>query len=153
DVEGEGGRVDAVEADTRAIGRGREGLGAVTAVDFDGVAAVAALVEVATIPGVPDHAVVAALAEDLVVAGAARQAVIAVAAKEVVVAALAQQGVVAALAEEQVVAGTSRQGVVAGAAEKVGGRQCPVGLVERNLVVAGLAEDLDERGVGNRRHA
>ena len=85
-------------------------LGAVAAVDLDGVDAVAALVEVAAVARVPDHLVVAVLAEDLVVAGAAGQDVIAVAAEEQIVAALAQQGVVAGLAEEQVVAASRRSG-------------------------------------------
>ena len=66
---------------------------------------------------------------------------------------LPKQGVVAGLAEEHVVARAAGQGVVAGAAEEVRGRQRPVGLVERDLVVAGLAEDLDEPGVGDRRRA
>ena len=43
DVEGERGRGDAVEADARAVGGDGEGLGAVAAVDLDGVDAVAAL--------------------------------------------------------------------------------------------------------------
>ena len=63
DVDRERRRVEAVEADAGAVGRGRELLGAVAAVDLDRVGAVAALVEVGVVAGVPDHAVVAALAE------------------------------------------------------------------------------------------
>ncbi len=151
DVDGEGGRADAVKADARAVGRDGEGFGRVAAVDLDGVAAVAALVEVGPVAGVPDHPVVPRLAEHLVGAGAARQGVIAVAPEELVVAPLAQQRIVAGLPEELVVARPARERVVAVAAEQDRGRQCPVGLVERNLVVAGLAEHLDERGVGDRR--
>ena len=107
-------------------------LGAVAAVDLDGVGAVAAFVQVGAFAGVPDHAVVAGLAEDLVVAGAAGQRVVAVAAEEQVVAALAEQGVVAGLAEELVVAGAAGEHVVAVAAEQVGRRQGAVGLVQRD---------------------
>ena len=52
-----------------------------------------------------------------------------------------------------VVARAAGQGVVAVAAEEVRARQCAVGLVQREIVVAGLAEDLDEAGVGDRRRA
>ena len=124
----ERGRVDAVEADAGAVGGDGEGLGAVAAVDLDGVDAVAALVEVGVVAGVPDHAVVARLAEDLVVAVAAGQDVVAGAAEEQVGAALAEQGVVARLAEEHVGARAAGQGVVAGAAEEVrlaAGRRWP----------------------------
>ena len=61
------------------------------------------------------------------------------------------QDVVTSLAEEHVVAGTAGQGIVAIAAEKVGRRQRPVGLVQREIVVAVQTEDLNERGVGDRR--
>src|SRR5205823_5555407 len=91
------------------------------------------------------------LAEDHVVAGAASEHVIAVAAEQLIDPALTQQGIVAGLTKEHVVAGTACKDVVARAAEDVGGRQRPVGLVERDLVVAGLAEDLDERGSGDGR--
>ena len=127
-----------------------EGLGAVAAVDLDGVDAVAALDQVAAVARVPDHPVVAGLAEHLVVAGAAGQHVVAVAAEQQIVAALAEQGVVAGLAEELIVARAAGERVVAVAAEEVGGGQRAVGLVERDRVVAVLAEDLDQRGVGDR---
>ena len=39
------------------------------------------------------------------------------------------------------------------AAEQVGGRQRAVGFVERERVIAALAEHLDQRGVGDRRGA
>ena len=100
DVQGEGGRIGAVETDPRAVGGGRERLGAVAAVDLDGVGPGAALVEVAAVARIPDHPVVARLAEDLVVPAAAGEHVVAVAAEQQVVAALAEQGVVARLAEE-----------------------------------------------------
>src|SRR5262249_21819448 len=150
DVQEEGGRVDAVEANAGAVGGDGEGLGDVAAVDLDGVVAGAALVEGAAVAGVPDHAVVARLAEDLVVAPAAGQDVVAGAAEQQVVAALAEQHVVARLTEELVVARAAGQGVVAGAAEEVGLWQRPVGLVQGDRVVAGLTEDLDQRHVGDR---
>ena len=133
DVDAEGRRIEAVEADARAVRRDREVLGAVAAVDHDGVDAVAALVEVAAFAGVPDHPVVARLAEDLVGSRAAGQHVVAVAAEEQVVAALAEQGVVACLAEELVVAAAAGERVVAVAAEDVGVRQGAVGLVKDRL--------------------
>src|SRR5262249_31846932 len=68
DVQGERGRVRAVEAHPGPVGRHGEGLVAVAAVDLDGVDAVAALVEVGVVAGVPDHPVVAGLAEGQIVA-------------------------------------------------------------------------------------
>ena len=56
-----------------------------------------------------------------------------------------------ALAEQQVVARAAGQRVVAVAAEQLRGRQCAVGFVERDRVVAALAEHLDQVGVGDRR--
>ena len=50
-------------------------------------------------------------------------------------------------------AGAADQRVVAVAAEQVGGGQRPVRLVERERVVAVLAEHLDQRGVGDGRGA
>ena len=153
DVDRERRRVEAVEADARAVGRRGELLGAVAAVDLDRVGAVAALVEVGVVAGVPDHPVVAALAEGLVVGVAAGQGVVVVAAEQQVEAALAEQRVVAGLAEQLVVAGAAGEDVVAGAAEQLGGRQRAVDLAERDDVVAALAEDLDQRRVGDRRRA
>ena len=80
----EGGGVNAVEEDAVVDDRGEEGLGAVAAVDLDGVDAAAALVEVAAVAGVPDHAVVPCLAEGLVVAGAAGEDVVAGTAEQLV---------------------------------------------------------------------
>ena len=71
------------------------------------------------------------------------------AAEEQVVAALAEQRVVAGLAEEHVGAGAAGQHVVAGAAEEVRPGQRAVGLVEGDGVVAAVAEDLDQPGVGD----
>ena len=140
-----GAGVDAIEADAGAVGGDGEDLGAVAAVDLDGVDAGAALVEVAAVAGVPDHPVVARLAEDLVVAVAAGEDVVAGAAEEQVGAALAQQGVVARLRRRAwslpLPAG---ERVVAGAAEQLRLRQGAVGLVEGDGVVAALAEDLDQ---------
>ena len=119
DVDRERRRVEAVEAHARAVGGGGELLGAVAAVDLDGVGAGAALVEVGVVAGVPDHAVVAALAERLVVGVAAGEGVVLVAAEQQVEAALAEQRVVAGLAEQLVVAGAAGEDVVAGAAEQV----------------------------------
>ena len=141
DVEREGGGIEAIEPDASAVGGDGKVFGAVAAVHLDGVDAVASFIEVRAFAGVPDHPVVAGLAEDLVVAGAAGQGVISVAAKELVIASLAQQDVVARLAEELVVAGAAGQRVVAVAAEEVRGRQCPIGLVQRDFVVSGLAKD------------
>ena len=50
-----------------------------------------------------------------------------------------------------VVARTTGEHVVAGAAEQVGPGQRAVGFVERDRVVAALAEHLDQRGVGDGR--
>ena len=125
-------RVEAVEAHARAVGGDGEHLGAVAAVDFDGVGAGAAFDEIGVVAGIPDHAVVAGLAEHLVVGVAAGQRVVAGAAEQEVEAALAEQRVVAALAEQQVAAGAAGQRVVAGAAEQVGARQRAVALVERD---------------------
>ena len=131
-----------------------EDLGAVAAVDLDGVDAGAALVEVGVVAGVPDHAVVAGLAEDLVVAVAAGQHVVARA---------AEQEVDAALAEQRVVAGSGRRACrppeppvsvsLPAPPNRLAARQRAVGFVERDGVVAALAEDLDQRGVGDRRRA
>ena len=82
---------------------------------------------------------------------AAGQRVVAVAAEQEVVAALAEQGVVAGLAEQHVVARAAGEDVVAVAAEQIRGRQRAVGLVQRNRVVAGLAEHLNQGGVGDGR--
>ena len=133
DVDRERRRVDAVEAHARAVGGGGELLGAVAAVDLDGVGALAALVEVGVVAGVPDHAVVAALAERLVVGVAAGERVVLAAAEQQVEAALAEQRVVAGLAEQLVVARAAGEHVVAGAAEQVGRRQRAVDLAERDV--------------------
>ena len=146
-------RIDAVEAHARAVGGDGERLGAVAAVDLGGVDAGAALDQVGVVARVPDHAVVAGLAEHLVVAVAAGQRVVAGAAEQEVGAALAEQRVVAGLAEQQVAARAAGQDVVAGAAEQVGARQRAVGFVEGDGVVAALAEDLDQAGVGDGRRA
>src|SRR5262249_32698018 len=82
EVEGEGSRRKTIEAHPRAIGRDREGLGPIAAIDLGGIGADAALEEVAAIAGVPDHAVVAVLAEDLVVAHSAGQHIVTRAAEE-----------------------------------------------------------------------
>ena len=153
DVEGERGRVGASEQHARAVGRDGERLGAVAAIDLGGIVAVAALEQVAAVARVPDHAVVAGLAEHLVVAGAAGQHVVAVAAEQQVVAALAEQDVVAVLAEQLILARTAGERVVAGAAEQLSGGQRAVGFVQRDRVVAALAEPLDQGGVGDRGRA
>ena len=153
DVEGERCRVDAIEAHPSAVRREREGLAAVAAIDLGGVGVGAALEQIGVVAGIPDHAVVSGLAEDLVVAVAAGQHVVAVAAEQEIGAALAQESVVIALAEELVVARAAGQDVVAGAAEQVGGGQRTIGFVERQRVVAALAEDLDQAGVGDGRGA
>ena len=57
------------------------------------------------------------------------------------------------LAEELIGARAAGERVVAGAAEQVGGGQRAVGFVERDRVVAALAEHLDRRGVGDGRRA
>ena len=74
DVDRKRSGVDPIEAHPRSIGGRREIFGAVAAVDLDGVDAVAALIEVGVITGVPDHAVVAGFAEDLVVCRRRRSA-------------------------------------------------------------------------------
>ena len=84
-------------------------------------------------------------------ARAAGQRVVAGAAEQQVVAALAEEDVVAGAAEELVVARAAGEHVVAGAAEQLGGGQRAVGFVERDRVVAALAEHLDQGGVGDGR--
>ena len=96
-------------------------------------------------PGFQIMQVVAGLAEQLVVAGAAVERVVAVAAEQEVVAALAVERVVAGLAEQQVVARAAGDRVVAVAAERCRRRHRAVGLVDRDGVVAALAENLDYR--------
>src|SRR5215218_7622308 len=70
-----------------------------------------------------------------------------------VVAGVPDHAVVPGLAEDLVVARAAGQDVVAVAAEQVGGWQRAIGLVERQRVVAALAEDLDQAGVGDGRGA
>src|SRR5262245_16712422 len=95
DVQAERGGGGAIEADARAVGGDREGLGAVAAVDLDRVGAEPASVKVVAVAGIPDHAIVAVLTEDLVIARAAGQNVIAGAAEERIGAPFAQEGVIA----------------------------------------------------------
>ena len=149
DVEGEGGRRGAVEADPSPVGGDGEVLGAVAAVDLDGVDAGPTLIEVTALAGVPDHPVVAGLSEDLIISGPAGQNVVARTAEEEIGAALAQESVVSCLAEELVIARAAGQDVVAIAAEEICPRQCAVGLVQGEIVVAGPAEHLDQAGVGD----
>ena len=143
DVEGKGRGARAVEPDTSPVGGHGEDLGAVAAVDLNGVDAVAPFVEVGAFAGVPDHGVVAGLAEDLVGADAAGERVVAGAAEEEIVAPLAEEDVVAGLAEEHVGRRAADQGVVAVAAEQHRAGQSAVGFVELKDVVAGQAEDFD----------
>ena len=63
DVQEERRRADAIETNAAAVGGHGIRLGHVAAVVHHGVRAVAALVEVAAVAGVPDHLVVARLAE------------------------------------------------------------------------------------------
>src|SRR6185312_917569 len=153
DIDRERRRVDAVEAHARAVGGDREHLGAVAAVDLDGINAGAAFEQVAVVAGIPDHEVVAALAEDLIVAVAARQGVVVGAAEQKVEAAAAEEHVVAGLAEQHIVARATGRRVVAGATEQVRGRQGPVRLVEPDVVVAAQSERLNQAGVRDRRRA
>jgi hypothetical protein len=149
-IDGEGRRVGAVEAYARTVGRDGKGFGAVTAVDLRRVDAVAAFEEVGVVARIPDHAIVAGFAEHLVVAISANQRVVARAAEQQVVAAFAEEGVVARAAEQLVRARAASQHVVAGAAEQQGGGERPVGFVERDRVVAALAEYLDLSGISDR---
>ena len=93
-----GAGIEAVEAHARAVGGDGEDLGAVAAIDLDGVGAVAALGQIGIVAGVPDHAVVAGLAEHLVVAVPAGQRVVAIAAVQKVGALAANERVVASSA-------------------------------------------------------
>ena len=153
DVEEERRRGDAIEPHAAAVGRDREGLGAVAAIDLGGIGAVAALHEVVVIARVPDHAIVAGFAEHLVVAIAAVQDVVARAAEQQVVSAFAQEGIVACAAEQLIRSRAAGEHVIARAAEQLGGGQRAVGFVERDPVVAALAEHLHQGGVGDRRLA
>ena len=153
DVEEERRRIGAIESHAGAVGRKREHFRAVSAVDFGRIGAVAAFKEVAAVARVPDHPVIAGLSEYLVVARAAGQGVVAGAAEQLVVAAFAKQCVIAALTEEQVICRAAGQDVVAVAAEKLRRRHRAVGFVDRDRVIAGLAEQLDQVGVGDGRDA
>ena len=149
DIDAERRGVDAVEAHARAVGGHGEDLVAVAAIDLGGIGAGSAFEQIGVVARVPDHAVVASLAEDLIVVVAAGQRVVARAAEQEIEAALAEEGIVAALAEEHVAARAAGQRVVAGAPKQVGARQRAVGFVERDGVVAALAEDLDQAGIGD----
>ena len=129
DVDAERRRVDPVEPNTRAVGGGRELLGAIAAIDLRGVDARAALVEVGVVSGVPYQAVVAGLTERTVVGVAARQGVVVRAAEQPIETSLAEQGVVSGLTRERVIARAAGEYVVAGATEEVRLRQGSVGLV------------------------
>ena len=146
-------RVEAVEAHARPVRRAVKTSAPPPPLTSVVSVAPSALVQVGVVARVPDHAVVAAFAEHLVVGVAAGQRVVLRAAEELVEAALAENGVVARLAEQEVVAGAADDRVVAGASEDVGARQGAVRLVERQDIVAALAEHLDQRGVGDRRRA
>src|SRR5262249_47033124 len=82
DIDAEGGRREAVEADAGAVGGGSKRFGAIAAIHFHSVNAVAALIEVGVVARIPNHAVIAALAKDLIVAISAGQDVVAGAAKQ-----------------------------------------------------------------------
>ena len=135
DVNGERRRGDAVEADTCAVGRRRELLGAITTVDLDGVASLTALVEVGVVAGVPHHPVVAAVGEGLIISVASSDRVVVAATEEAVEAAATQQRVVTGLADDPVATGTAGEDIVAATTEQVGRRQRTVGLVERDRVI------------------
>ena len=102
DVDGERRRIEAVEPDARAVGRGGELLGASTSVDLHGVSAGPTFVEVGVVARVPDHPVVAALTEDLVIGIAAGKGVVPAAADKDVEAATAEESVGPSLPEELV---------------------------------------------------
>ena len=154
DVEAERRRVDAVEAHARAVGGDGEDLGAVAAVDFDGVDAGAAFDQVGVVARVPDHAVVAGLAEHLVVAVAAgqrrrcRRRRTGGRCRPCRAACRCRSGRRAGRAPEPPVS-TS----LPAPPNRLARGQRAVGLVERDGVVAAQAEDLDQRGVGDRRRA
>ena len=150
DVEAEGGRVDAVETDAGAVGSRREFFGAIAAVDHDGVNAVAPLVQIRALAGVPDHEVVSCLAKNLIRSRAAGQHIVAIATEQQVVAAFAEQRVISRLAKELVVAAAAGERVVAITAKDVRLWQCAVGFVQSQVVVAAQPEDLDELGVRDR---
>ena len=153
DVDAERPRVEAVEADPLAVGRGRELLGPVAAVDLGGVDIGTALVEIGVVAGVPDQTVVAGLAERSVVAVAADQRVVAGAAEHRVGTPVGDECVAAGLADQRVDAGAAPQRVVAGAAEQAGPWQCAVRLVEAEGVGAVETDHGQRSGVGDRRHA
>jgi len=81
-----------------------------------------ALIEVAGVPGVPNHPVVAGLAERLVVISPAGQHVVARPAEQDFHSALAKQRVVPGLAGELVLARAAGERVAPGPAEQVGRR-------------------------------
>jgi hypothetical protein len=65
-----------VQSHTRAVGHNREDLGAIATVDFNGVDAIAALIDVAPVAGIPHDPVVAAIAGRLVITSAAGEHVV-----------------------------------------------------------------------------
>ena len=143
-----GRRIEAVEADARAVGGRREDLAAVAAVDLDFVDAGAALVEVGVVARVPDHPVVTGLAEDLVVGVATGERVVLAAPEEQVEPAFAEQRVVLGQFEQHVAAGSAGQDVARPTVE-IGARRTG-GLAHENRVVSAQAEHLDQARVGDR---
>ena len=140
DVEEEGRGVDAVEADARAVGGDREALGAVAAVDLDGVDAVVALDDVGVVAGVPDEAVVADAEPSGVVAGAAGDRVVVVVAVEHVDAAAADQHVVAEAAAERQADHAGRQ------AGRLHVSLPPRALTVRRSLASSAVGDVDDGG-------
>ena len=145
-----GAGLSTIKADTSAIRCRRKNLVATAAIDFDRIDAGAALVQIRVIPRVPDELVVVALTESLIVSVAACQRVVSGSTEKHVEAAFAQNGVVPRLTEEQVPAGAAGQRIYSRTSVEICTRQCAVGLVERDRIVAAQAEGLEQRRVGNR---
>ena len=122
-----------------AVGRGREDLGAVAAVEQHRVGAVLALDRVAAVAGIPLEGVVA---------GAEEGGVVALLAVDEVVAVAAQQDVGAVAAEDGVVAGAAIDRDADQGGEVAGGREAVVAAVHVDDELLGGADvDCEGRGI------
>ena len=153
DVDAERRGIDAVEAHAGAVGGGGELLGPVAAIDLGGVGAGAALDQIGVVARVPDHAVVARLTEDLVVGVATGQRVVVRAAEQKVIAALAEQRIVAGFAKELSAPEPPVSTSLPSPPNRLAAGSAPIGFVERDGVIAVLAEHLDQAGIGDSRGA
>ena len=153
DVEGERRRGDAVEADAGAVGGDGEGLGAVAAVDLDGVVPSPPSLRSVPSPGFQIMRSLPASPKTWSSPSPPVSVSLPAPPNRRSLPPLPSSVSLPAWPKSMVVAGAAGEDVVAGAAEQLRGRQRAVGLVERDGVVAALAEHLDQGRVGDRRRA